>query len=296
MAREVPRIVALSPFRCRMWDFHDRLEGQISEETCREEIESFEKHGQLVPVLGRPLGRDPDHDVELIYGARRLFVARHLDKPLLVELRDIADGEAIVAMDIENRLRRDVSPYERGRSYARFLRTGYFHNQEEMARALKISASQVSRLLKLARLPTVIVDAFGKPTDICEQWAQELTDVLADESRRARTIRRARVLAEEAPRPEAREVFRQLISETKGRARGPRNRDEVVRDETGEPVMRIRRLTKWTSLMIPSELLTTEMMVGVRAAVIAALAPQTDYGRHRPKMTPTGDEIGQGHN
>jgi ParB-like chromosome segregation protein Spo0J len=67
-----------------------------------------------VPALGRPLHGDLEFDVEIIYGARRLFVARHLNMPLQVELREMSDREALVAMDIENRLRTDISPYERG--------------------------------------------------------------------------------------------------------------------------------------------------------------------------------------
>jgi hypothetical protein len=36
---------------CRMWDMHDRLEADVTEAICKEEIDSFLKHGQLVPVL-----------------------------------------------------------------------------------------------------------------------------------------------------------------------------------------------------------------------------------------------------
>src|SRR5262245_58621032 len=123
-------IISVSAFRVRMWDLHDRIDSQVNEQTCRAEIESTLRHGQLVPALGRRLCGDPDHDIELVYGARRLFVARHLNVPLLVELRDVSDREAIVAMDLENRVRRDLSPYERGMSFARWLRSGHFHAQE----------------------------------------------------------------------------------------------------------------------------------------------------------------------
>ena len=145
-------VVVVSPFRCRMWALHDRIEDYLNEQTCREEIESFAKHGQLVPVLGRLLRGDPTHDIELIYGARRLFVARHLNSSLIVKLCEVSDRQALVAMDIENRQRQDISPYERGTSYARWLRTGHFKSQEEICRTLQISPAQVSRLLRIARL------------------------------------------------------------------------------------------------------------------------------------------------
>src|SRR6185437_1019895 len=114
-------ITSVNPFRCRMWDLHDRLEYLILEDTCRAEIASFEKYGQLIATLGRPLRGDPDYDIELVCGARRLFVARHLNVDLLVEVREMTDQDAIIAMDMENRQRRDVSPYERGLSFARSL-------------------------------------------------------------------------------------------------------------------------------------------------------------------------------
>src|SRR5262245_11295499 len=81
------RVVSVSPFRCRVWALHDRLEEYLTEESCKSEIDSVAAHGQLVPVLGRPLRADPDHDVEIVCGARRLFVARHLGVPVRVELR-----------------------------------------------------------------------------------------------------------------------------------------------------------------------------------------------------------------
>ena len=76
---DVQQIVSVNPFRCRMWDLHDRLEHLIVEDNCREEISSVSRHGQQVAALGRRLRGDPDHDVELICGARRLFVARHAE-------------------------------------------------------------------------------------------------------------------------------------------------------------------------------------------------------------------------
>src|SRR5688572_27296988 len=93
--------ISADPFKCRVWNLHDRFTSEVNEQTCRAEIDSFSMHGQLVPVLGRRLTDDPDHEIELIYGARRLFAARHLKMPLLVELRDVSDREGLIAMDIE---------------------------------------------------------------------------------------------------------------------------------------------------------------------------------------------------
>jgi ParB family chromosome partitioning protein len=267
-------VVALSPFRCRMWALHDRLESAISEENCREEIASFSKHGQLIPVLGRPLRGDPLYDVELIFGARRLFVARHLGQDLQVEVREIADREAIISMDIENRLRCDISPYERGMSYASWLRGGHFQSQDDVARALKTSASQVSRLLKLARLPSVVVDAFGSPREIREIWGLEIMEALDDPQRRQNTLRVARLIAAAEPRPPGAEVYRQLMTVSmSGRRRRSNDRDHVVKDASGTPVFRIRRLRSAVALLMPAERVSEPVLAAVTQQVLDVLVP-----------------------
>ena len=270
------QIILVSPFRCRMWPFHDRIESHVGEETCRAEIESFSQHGQFVPVLGRPLHGDPTHDIELIYGARRLFVARHINKPLAVELREITDREAIVAMDIENRQRTDISPYERGVSYARWLRSGYFKSQDDIAHALKISSSQVSRHLKMARLPAVIVNAFANPAQICEGWGVELVEALDDAERRQRTVNKARALGDFSPRPPAREVYRQLLSASaSGRKVKAAAHDEVVKDPTGAPLFRIRQQSNSIAVLLPIEKTSAQTLESIRTALRSILQHAT---------------------
>jgi ParB family chromosome partitioning protein len=278
----MPNVISVSPFRCRMWDLHDRFEASICEETCRAEIESFSRHGQIVPVLGRPLRGNPDHDIELICGARRLFVARHLKQDLIVELREMSDREALISMDIENRERADISPYERGMSYARWLRSGHFQSQDDIARALKISAAQVSRLVKLSRLPAVVVDAFASPTEICETWGLDLIEALDDPTRRQPTIHQARQIREQNPRPRGADVYRQLLSSTgKGRRVKMKSHDEVVKDVRGRPLYRIRQLRNCVALLLPVERLPAATLSSIRHAIstIMVAAAPTELNR-----------------
>ncbi len=265
-------VICVSPFDCRMWDMHDRLDAQLCAQSCRSEIESFTNHGQLIPVLGRRLARDPRHKVELIYGARRLFVARHINVPLLVELRDMSDREAIIAMDIENRQRVDVSPYERGLSYLRWLRAGCFPSQEELARSLRTSASQVSRLLRVAQLPPVIVNAFERPGDICEGWGLDISQALEDPLRRGSLIRAARSVAGSSPRLSAREVYRRLMSSPAQRRRLKLSaHDEVVKDTLGRPLFRIKHLSSSIAFVLPGDKVAPNLLGAMREAISAIL-------------------------
>jgi ParB family transcriptional regulator, chromosome partitioning protein len=264
--------VTLSPFRCRMWADHDRLDEYITEQSCKSEIESIAANGQRIPVLGRPVKDDPMYDVELIYGARRLFVARHLNIPLLVQVREMTDQEAAVALDIENRKRKDVSPYERGLCYSRWLRAKYFNSQEEIARVLGISASQVSRTLKLAQLPAVIVQAFANPLEIAEKWGLDLHRAWQDEQRQHAMIAAARSLAQKAPRLSAEEVYQRLMTQAVSGGRGRvKMRDEVVKDETGRPLFRVRYFRKSVAIVMDTERMPRRSLDRVKVAVSQTL-------------------------
>ena len=264
--------VSVNPFRCRMWRLHDRLDDYVTEETCKREIESILTYGQLVPALGRSLKDDPDFDVELIYGARRLFIARSINKPILVELREMTDAEAIVAMDIENRQRADVSPYERGLSYSRWLNGGYFASQGDIARALHTSESQVSRLLKLARLPAVVVNAFTSPVDIREEWGLALFDAMKVESTRRSIIQAARSIATRMPRPVASDVFRTLLAAAAGgrKLKIPAH-DQVIHAADGAPLFRIRQQRSAVAILLPAKNVSALRVKEISTAIAGIL-------------------------
>lgn len=275
-------IISVNPFKCILWSLHDRLEEHITEESCKAEIQSFLQHGQLVPVLGRRI-HNGNCEIELIYGARRLFTARHLNMPLLVEVRDVSDKEAIVAMDIENRQRKDISPYERGLNYVRWLRGGHFKSQEEISNALKVSTSQVSRLIKVASLPSVIIDAFGSAVELCEGWGLDIAQALQDPARRAVTIAAARAIASVRPRPSipAKEVYRRLMAAAvKGRKAPNGVHDKVVKDLNGVPLFRVRHQRNSIAIVLPIEKSGASILAAIERAVTdiyvstAAAAPE----------------------
>lgn len=260
--------VLVDPFKCRMWPFHDRLDEYLTEEGCRDEIQAFSKYGQLIPVLGRRLAHDPNAEVELIYGARRLFIARHLNIHLVVKIRDISDRDGLIAMDVENRHRKDVSPYERGLSYSRWIRGGQFNSQEGLAKTLHVSPSQVSRLLKLATLPSVVLSAFESPLDIAEGWGVELANAWQDPVRREILAQRAREITRVHPRLRPRQVYERLLS-TSGRK--PRFRallsQDVVRAPNGKPLFRVSKQGNHVVLALPSSLASNAILDEIKHSI-----------------------------
>jgi ParB family chromosome partitioning protein len=265
----------VNPFRCRLWHLHDRLDEYLDEDSCKQEIESFQKNGQLIPALGRTIKDDDSFDIELVCGARRLFVARHLNLPLFVEVRaNLSDRAAAVAMDIENRHRVNISPYERGRSYASWLRSGLFESQKDIALALGVSSSQISRLLALGSLPMIIIDAFEKPQEIREHWGVQLLEMWRESSVKGPLGRKARSLAERKTAMSAETVYRELVLSTKGTQRiRAAAHDQVILDERGSPVFRVKFQRSHVALVIPMTALTPETLQNVCDRVAEVLHP-----------------------
>lgn len=272
--------VVVSPFRCTVWQEHARSEESVNEDSCRSEIDSVLAHGQLVPALGRrPKGAN-EFDVEIICGARRLFVARHLNVPLRVEMRDLSDREAAVLLEIENSQRQDLSPYERGRAYAQWLRGGIFQSQDDLSRALRVSRSQVSRLLAVARLPPVIVSAFSSPTHICETWGVALSTAWADPYRRQILADTARGITKGGTRLDSGGVYR-VLSGCFLRHRAPTSRDEVIQGTDGEPLFRVCFRGKTVSFQFSADSLSSESLGCLKSAISAIMQPGASAGGPR---------------
>ena len=265
--------IAVSPLRCRVWNWHPRLEENVTEESCRTEISSFEKHGQLIPVLGRRLRGDPDYDFELIYGARRLFVARHLNCPLLLELCELSDRDGLIAMDLENRLRKDVSAYERALSYERWLREGHFSSQGELVSALRISRPQLTRLLKLVRLPPTVIQAFSSATDICEAWGDRLATLLKDPETEQYMLQAATSIAALVSRPPAAEIYERLCAAGKA-GRTSSVLERIVKDERGDELFRVKRQRGSVVFSVLMDLLSQELLDEIECAVTQLLDPR----------------------
>jgi len=254
-------IEQVEPASCTLWQFHERFGDELTDESCKELITSIQRHGQRHPVLGRGLARSRGRKIELIYGARRLFAATQLGVKLLVDVREMEDREAIVEMEIENRLRADISPYERGMSYRRWLNARLFPSQAELAKELGVSEAQVSRLLRYADLPAAVVGAFDGVQSIREEWAVTLAKLCQDPSRRQGVLRRAREASQGERRYPPQVVFRRLVSSARlaGREAGQRH-DEIVKTPAGRPIYRIAIRAKNVHFIVPRECLSEHVV------------------------------------
>lgn len=181
----------LDPARVRIWPGNARYQAGLTEETCRDLIDSIlAEGGQKFPVVVRRLADDPAYEYELIVGTRRhwsiswLRANNYPDMALLAQVQSLDDESAFRLADLENRARRDVSDFERARNYRHALKTFYNDRQNRMAERLNLSKGWLSKMLTVSALPDWAVAAFASPADIqlkvCYGLAQKLTALAED--------------------------------------------------------------------------------------------------------------------
>jgi ParB family chromosome partitioning protein len=244
----------VDPARCRMWAGHNRDYALLTEERCADLIESIKAQGrQEMPAIVRRVFGEPNHDFEVICGARRhwsiswLRVHNYPDFKFLVDVREIGDEEAFRLADIENRARDDLTDIERARDYLRALDAYYDGRQKTMAERLKVSESWLTRYLDLARLPTELTCAFVNPQELGIRNAMALKGLLKPDERRTRAYKEAERLAEaQAASGRAMPVLEvikalTLATDAPKRSGSPKKpgRPETVSTTGGKPVLRI---------------------------------------------------------
>lgn len=243
----------VDPARCRMWAGHNRDYALLDEARCADLIESIKAQGrQEMPAIVRRLRDDPDHEFEVICGARRhwsiswLRAHNYPDFRFLIDVRSLSDEEAFRLADIENRARDDLSDLERARDYLRALDLYYGGRQKAMAERINVTESWLSRYLDLARLPAEIMAAFPAPQDLHIKHVTALKPLLKPAERRARVYEEAARLAvaqrQGRPRPVP-EVIRALAqaADPPTRSESPKRSGsgDVVLSRTGTPLLRV---------------------------------------------------------
>lgn len=201
--RQVTQLL-LDPARVRVWPGNARSYEHLTEETCRELIDSIiAEGGQKVPAIVRRIESDPDHEYEVIAGTRRHWSIRWLrahsypDMKFVAQVVDLDDEAAFRLADLENRARKDVSDLERARNYAAALKTHYDNHLTRMAERLKLSKSWLSKMLKVAKLPDAVIAAFASPAEVQLKPAYPLAQAMDDKVRAAAIHKEAGVLARE---------------------------------------------------------------------------------------------------
>lgn len=249
---QVVNVLAIDPALCRPWSGNGRMARSLTPANCQDLIDAMiADGGQKIPAIVRPLEHDPKYQYEIIAGVRRHFAISWLrgnnypDFKYLVEVRRLDDEAAFRLSDQENRGRKDISDVERARNYRDAIEKYYGGSQQRLADRLRLSKGWLSRLLKLADLPDLIIDAYTDPALIPVKTGYLLSQLLSDPNKRDQVLEAARsVVAEQKDRlsfghpvmtPD--QVTKRLQESQV--ARKPRVRQVPVYASTGKPLLTV---------------------------------------------------------
>jgi ParB family transcriptional regulator, chromosome partitioning protein len=241
-------VLKLDPKRVRATKFINRDERAFldSDQKFMELKASLQANGQKQPVQVRALSGDADIDYEIVAGHRRHRACLLLDAetqggfPLLA-LPDSTVNESralVLAMYRENEERADLSPFEKGGMFRQWLNEGIFQEQLDLAEALKVDKSLVTRYLQIAELPGFMLTAFVDPREIPVRWAQDLVKALSRNADRVKEA--AERLANTSPRPPASVIARELIASAEVTREKTASREQAVKID-GRVALRMQR-------------------------------------------------------
>jgi ParB family chromosome partitioning protein len=177
---------------------------------------------------------------EIVFGHRRHRACLDLGFEVLAIVEDVSDRDLWLQMDQENRGRRDLSPWEQGRSIQAALRSGLFPSVRQLADSAGIDFSNAAKLLKLAELPDDVVAAFEKPTDLQVHWAGLLSKALQADPESV--LERAKVISTRGTVPRSsKQILAELLGEPAPTA--VRDRTPVTVSKDGVTLATIRKGT-----------------------------------------------------
>jgi len=183
-------------------------------------------------------------------------------------------------MYIENAHRSDLSPYERGTAFKRWLREGCFASRMTCG-ARGVSVATVSRLLSFSLLPTAIIEAFTDPRHIREEWAIQLARNCRDPHTRSQVASHCRRIATSKSKQSPNSVFRQLMRAGNGE-RKKLVHDHVVHDQPGgEVLMRVRETDHNVMFIVPAQIMTKENMADFIQYMRTALTGTKEWKERR---------------
>lgn len=159
---------------------HEDSFKSVEFEALKAEIKSA--GGNVQPIKVRPIREAKDgFKYEVVFGHRRHRACLELGLAVWAIVEDMDDRHLFIEMDRENRQRADLRPYEQGLMYVRALDQGLFASIRKLAEDVGADPTNVSRAVALARLPSVLLDAFESRLDVQYRWVVDLKTLVDKE-------------------------------------------------------------------------------------------------------------------
>jgi ParB family chromosome partitioning protein len=232
-------LLELDPKKIRATEFKNRSDRSLlaSDPEFAKLKESLQVHGQEIPIRVRPVKNALPFEFEIVSGHRRHAACLLLDAETVggFPILCLVDGAAADARDLvlkmyrENEERYDLSAFEKGHMFARWLDAQVYESQRDLAAAVGLGESAVAKYLAVAALPAPILAAFRDERSIPMSWGAPLSQAL--KVNEAAVLKAAERLAQRQPAPTPDAVLKALVSAAAGKHQATRgtSREESVR-------------------------------------------------------------------
>jgi ParB family chromosome partitioning protein len=231
-------LLELDPKKIRATEFRNRHDRSLldSDPEFVKLKASLKSRGQQAPIRVRPVAGSAPFEFEIVSGHRRHAACLALDAEApggfaIVAMVDASATDArelVLKMYLENEERYDLSAFEKGRMFLRWLEAGVYGSQREIAAAVDLGESAVAKYIAVASLPASVLAAFGDDRLITMSWGSALSQALkvAEQA----VLKVAERMTQRRPPPSPDAVFKALVAAAAGKkpARGT-SREESVK-------------------------------------------------------------------
>lgn len=140
----------MSAKRIRIRPGFERAEAEYSDTEFAELVESIKENGvNIDPIDIRLLNGVSGFDAELLAGTRRLRACQQLGIDVSANVRECDDRMADRIHELENKHRKNKSPYSRALQYKAMLDSGKYQGVTDLAANLQTRKQEVSDCLSL---------------------------------------------------------------------------------------------------------------------------------------------------
>jgi len=177
-------LLPLDPKKIRATEFRNRHDRSLLADDPKfgELVKSLRVNGQENPIRVRPVKNALPFEFEIVSGHRRHAACLALDAETkggftILAIVDAGAAEArdlVLKMYRENEERHDLSAFEKGRMFVRWLEASLYENQRELAAAVGLGEAAAAKYLAVATLPAPILSAFRDERTIPMSWGPTL--------------------------------------------------------------------------------------------------------------------------
>lgn len=200
---------------CRLWEYNDRIYGELNEENCKSLKEDIQLNTQLQPVVARkdPTGKKK---FEIIIGTRRFWACQHIPaKTIKIVLIEADEKQAYKIMRSENEERDDTSAYEKAMNARHVIADIYGGNQKGYCLDNDIGEGTLSNWMAIAYLEPEIISIVPNRLEIGVKQATQVRSVINKSSKAKKAVlEKAREL--KGCQQTTAHIFKELIEAGKG--------------------------------------------------------------------------------